>query len=157
MGSTLAYLPVVTALRALLVADGTLVGLLAAIPAAYGTGPGIYSDGAVPEQAGFPVLVIGGGSETGNNTMGSGDAALKFGSRVSLQIKAMSLQRNDDQVAGIINRVKAVLYEGRALTVSGYGSACVEQVSATSIYAENVAGALIRHFPLLVYVEVHQT
>jgi hypothetical protein len=155
MASTLATPAVLAAVRSLLVADATLAGTLATVPAALGGGPAIYAEGSVPQGSAFPYLTLGAPTEIPFDTMGTSDL-LKFGSNTTFQVKALSKEMADDGNYARLARVKTLL-DGVTLTVSGYASAFCEFESVVPPYIEVVGGVAIRQFPAIFRALVHQT
>src|SRR5688572_17880580 len=119
--------PIETAIRALLVADGTLTGLLASKPSALGGGPAIYEDGAVYQGATFPYLTIGAWTQVPFHSLGlSGN----YGWNCTGQLKAVGQNRTTEApIRAVMSRVFALLYHGRRLTVTGYGSAWCDEMN----------------------------
>jgi len=148
MASTLAAPRVLTAIRALLVADSTLTALLAV----YNGGPAIFSEDDVPATAGYDRIQMAIVSEVPFNTMGDG---LKWGSRLTVQLKVVSNKRNVDSAYAILDRLMLLL-NGTTLAVSGYGSSAFELDVSTEPYTELVGGVAYKHVPTLWRVMVHQ-
>ncbi len=121
-----ALLPIYRAIRALLVADGTLTGLIATAPAAVGGGPGVYAEGAVPPGATLPYLTLGAGTQVPDHTMG-GSGSGRWGWNCTVQLKAVSQGKGDDQALGIMGAAGQVLYDNRPLTVTGYTQAACDE------------------------------
>jgi hypothetical protein len=156
MASTYAVPVVRAAIRMLLVADGTLASLLAVTPSQYGSGPAVWAEGAVPQDAtkNVPYLTLGAETEVPSNTMGP-SALPKFGSVVTIQIKALTTTRGDDAGFAIMSRVKALL-DGTSLAVAGYGTAFAEFDSPVPAYLEAIGNVVHRHHPMIFRVQVHQ-
>lgn len=162
MGATLAAPVVIAAIRARLVADTTLVALLATAPSGLGGGPAMYTDGDAPQQSGtvsvaamYPQVLLSVPSEVPFNTMGDSDAP-KWGSSVLAGVKVITVARNHDSGWSILNQIVARL-NGQPLTVTGYGSASIEIDGIPPPYPEVVAGLTYRHFPSLWRIHVHQS
>lgn len=155
MPSVLATPAVLTAVRAVLVADATLAATLATAPAALGGGPAIYAEDAVPQGATFPYLTLGAPTEIPWNTMGTKDLP-KWGSQATFQVKALSKETADDGNYTRIARVKTLL-DGETLTVPGYASAWTEFETAAAPFTEIVGGVVIRQFPVIFRALVHQS
>jgi hypothetical protein len=152
MPSTLAALRVLSAIRSVLLADATLTALLNTAPSAYGGGPGIYSEQDVPAGALFDYLTIGPISERPFNTMGNG---LKWGSILSVQTKVLSAKRDVGNGYNVLDRLMYLL-NGKQLTVNGYGSSDCELDTLVDSYSELVGGSVVKHFPAIWRVSVHQ-
>ncbi len=144
---------IIEAQRALLVADATLVGLLAPYAAGFGTGPGMYNEGGVPPKAAFPYLTVGAATEVPFDTMGPTNAR---GSQCTIQWKAFSAKMRDDEVYTIAGHVKRILDEC-VLTISGYGSTDCHFDFVPDLLQELVGGVTIRQLPMIFRVYVHQT
>lgn len=154
MAAPLAVPRVVEELRSVLVADSTLSAMLAVFATGFGTGPGIYSEGGVPPKAGFPYLTIGATTEVPFNTMG--DNGLSGGSECTIQVKAFSAKMRDDEANAIMDRVHADL-DAIDLSIYDYQSACCQFDSSPGIFVEDVGGRLIRQYPVIYRVYVHQS
>lgn len=154
MGAPLAVPRVIEAMREVLVADTTLTAMLAVFAPGFGTGPGIYSENGVPPKAGFPYLTIGAATEIPFNTMGTGGES--GGSECTIQVKAFSAKMRDDEANSIMDRVHSDL-DDAALSVYDYPSACCEFESSPGIFVENLGGVLIRQYPVIYRVYVHQS
>jgi hypothetical protein len=154
MPAGVALLPIYRALRALLVADGALTGLLAAVPGGFGSGPGIYADGAVPQGAAFPYLTMGAGTQNPQHTMGDASTA-HWGWNCTVQIKAVGQGQGEDQGLAVMDAVGKVLYEGRTLTVTGYANAYCDEWVMQPTLIDTVAGVTTREWPAIVRVVVH--
>lgn len=154
MPAGVVLLPIYRALRALLVADGTLTGLLALAPAALGGGPGMYTEGAVPQGASFPYLTMGLGTQNPAHTMGSA-AMARWGWNCTLQIKAVGQGQGEDQGLAIMDAVGQVLYEGRGLTVPSYANAYCDEWSMVPTIVTTVAGVTTREWPAILRVLCH--
>lgn len=141
MAATLARPRVVTAVRALLMADATLAVLL----------KGVFTEGDVPPGTAYSYLTIL-ADERPFDTLGSG---AKFGSDVSLQIKFVTNQSNTDGGDAVLDRMLALLHQQR-LTVVGYGSAESAFEFTVEPYSEMVAGEKVKHMPSIWNVTVHQ-
>lgn len=157
MPAGVVLLPIYRALRALLVADATLTGLIAAAPSGLGGGPGIYADGAVPQGAAFPYLTMGAGTQNPQHTMGdAGDtSAPRWGWNCTLQLKAVGQGQGEDQGLAIMDAVGKVLYEGRNLIVPGYTSAYCDEWNMQPTLIDTVAGVTTREWPAILRVLVH--
>ncbi len=154
MPAGVALLPIYRALRALLVADVTLTGLIAAVPAGLGSGPGIYAEGAVPQGATFPYLTMGAGTQVPDHTMGAPNMA-RWGWNCTLQIKAVGQGKGEDEGLAIMDAVGQVLYDGRPLTVTGYGTAYCDEWTVQPTLVTTLAGVTTREFPAILRVLVH--
>jgi hypothetical protein len=153
MAAPFAIPAVLQALRAALVADGTLTALLAPFAPGFGTGAGVYSENGVPPKAAFPYLTVGAPTEVRFDTMGDGNAR---GSNCTIQVKAFSAKMRDDEALAIMAEVKRVLDEAD-LSVSGYGSAVCEFDIVPDLFVEVVGGVTIRQLPMIFRVYVHQS
>lgn len=149
-----------TAIRALLVADATLVGRIASKPSARGGGPAIYNDGDVPSGATFPYLTIGGWTQEPFHSMspdGSpGESA--YGWNCTLQIKALGQLnggKNEATLKNVISAVLGILPDGQRLTVSGYGSAFMAEARLPGTFYEQLAGVVTIHVPAIFRVYVN--
>lgn len=119
------------ALRALLVADATLVGRLAVRPTPRGGGPAIYDDGDVPSGATFPYLTIGAWTQTKFHTMAP-DGSAGYGWNCTGQIKAigqLSGGKNEATLANVMSAVFAALPHGLGITVAGYSKSWVDEAT----------------------------
>jgi hypothetical protein len=111
-----------TALRALLAANATLVGLLASKPSSQGGGVAIYTDGEVYQGQTFPYLTIGAWTQVPDHRFSPGTDG--YGWNCTGQIKAVG-QRVEAPLHAVMNQVAATFPEGTALVVSGYASGSI--------------------------------
>jgi hypothetical protein len=145
--------PIEDALRALLVASSPLTALLATKKAALGGGPAIYAEGTVPQDRLFPYLTIGAWTQVGAHTLGITE---HNGWNCTGQIKAVS-QTSEAAARSVMSKVFAVLYEGRRLSVSGYGSAWCGEFNLQPVLITAVAGITSYELPAILRVGVHDS
>lgn len=143
------------AIKALLVADTTLTGLLANKPTARGGGPAIYADGDVPTGATFPYLTIGAWTQVGEHSLSPSGSpgASGYGWNCTGQLKVVG-QRNETQLMNVMSAIYSVLPDGRALTVAGYGSACVAETTLQPSLKTTLAGLVTIEVPAIVRIYV---
>jgi len=143
--------PVQRAIYTVLANDATLVAQLARAP---NGGPGI-SDQPQPNAA-FPRVEIGGFSALPMNCMGPRTGA-KWGWQVSGQVKALSTAPGELEGQTILAHVVRLLhFPATMLAVGGYMD--VEcQVTLEPSYPEVVNNVIVRHFPAIVRVELHES
>lgn len=149
------------AIRAALIDDPALQGLLA--PDARDSSlPAVYFDGAVPQTATRPYLTMGLGTQVPEHRMGTPDRA-RYGWDCTLQLKAVSEQKGDDQNLSILDAVGAVLFDGMDLKAVGspgflsdYGTVWADEwrVLPTLVTSDH-AGKLLRETPAILRVQAH--
>lgn len=153
MPSEVALGPIYTALKALLAASPSVTGVLSTKAAGAGGGAAIYDEGGVTQGASMPYLTIGAGTQIGEHTFGS-PSDLRYGWNCTLQVKVVGTGM-DAVGMGILSAIIGVLYQGRALSVAGYRSAYVDEVSIVPTIVTTQAGVTIREWPAIVRVRVH--
>lgn len=139
------------ALRAQMVAASALTALIAVKPAAKGGGPAIYADGDVSQGQTFPYLVIGAWTQVPMHRLSPGTDG--YGWNCTVQIKAVG-QRSEAQLFAVLNEVLAVFPDGEALTVAGYGSACVGEFTIQPTLKTITAGVTTYEVPAILRVYV---
>jgi hypothetical protein len=147
-----------TAIRALLVADATVVSRLATKPTARGGGPAIYTDGDVPSGATFPYLTIGAWTQIPSHNLSPDTTG--YGWNCTGQLKAvgqLSQSNNETTLLNLMSAVYAALPQGRSLTVSGYGSGWVDEMTLQPSLKTTLAGVVTIEVPAIVRVFVHGT
>ncbi len=142
--------PVQRAIYAVLAGDATLVGVLARSPSG---GPGI-SDQPQP-NAKYPRVEMGGFSAVPLNCMGPRTGP-KWGWAVSGQVKAISTYAGEAEGQTILAHVVRLLhFPAVRLAVGGYAD--VEcWLTLEPSYPETVNNVIVRHFPAIVRVELHE-
>lgn len=140
-----------TALRALLVANTTLVGLLASKPSSQGSGAAIYPDGEVYQGQTFPYLTIGAWTQVPDHRLSPGTDG--YGWNCTGQIKANG-QKAEAPLLAVMNQVAATFPEGTRLTVSGYGSASIGEFSLQPAIKVIEAGVTVIGVPAILRVRV---
>ena len=144
---------VYTAFKTALAAWGPLTALLATKPV--GSGPAIYDDGSVPQAATFPYLTIGAGTQVPWHTMGM-ESEPRHGWNCTVQVKAVG-QGTEASGLAVMSQVAAVLYDGRVLSLAGYGSSWCEEFVVQPTIITLVAGVTTREWPVIVRVYAHDT
>jgi hypothetical protein len=155
MPSSVALLPIYATLKALLVAYAPLTALISTKPAGAGSGPAVYDEGNVHQQATMPYLTMGAGTQVPDHTMGAFDSA-KWGWNCTLQIKVVG-QVIESQGLLILSKVAELLYQGRELNVSGYGSAWCDEFTVQPTISTTLAGVVTREFPAILRVKVYDS
>lgn len=148
-----------TALRALLVADATVVARLSTKPTARGGGPAIYSDGEVPSGATFPYLTIGAWTQVKEHAFSpDGSPGLSgYGWNCTGQVKAvgqLSAGRTETTLHNVMSAVFTALPNGRTLSVSGYSSGWVDEFTLFPAIKTTLAGVVTIEVPAIVRVYV---
>lgn len=148
-----------SALRAILVADATLTGLIASKPVARGGGPAIYADGEVPSGALFPYLTIGAWTQVPFHSFSpDGSPGLDgYGWNCTGQIKAVGQQysgKTEMDVQRIMSAIFAVLPDGLGLTISGYDAPCVAEFNLQPAIKTQLAGVVTIEVPAIIRVYV---
>jgi hypothetical protein len=149
-----------TALRALLVADGTVVALLSTKPTARGGGPAIYSDGDVPSGATFPYLTMGAWTQVGSHNLSpdGSPGSSGYGWNCTGQIKAvgqLGSGRSETTLLNLMSAVFAALPQGQGLTVSGYSSGWIDEFNLQPALKTTLAGVVTIEVPAIIRVYVH--
>lgn len=148
--------PIYAALKALMAAYAPLTTLLAVKP--LGTNvPAIYDDGSVPQAATMPYLTVGAGTQVPWHTMGDANDpnAKRWGWNCTLQIKAVG-QGNEASGLAILSKVATVLKAGTTLTLTGYGSAYVDDdFTVQPTIVTTLAGVTTREWPAILRVLCH--
>lgn len=155
MPSELALIPITAALKALMVAHTPLTSLIASKTVGAGGGPAIYDEGSVAQGAPMPYVVMGAGTQIPFHGMGG-----TFGWNCTLQIKAVrqgNEQTGEATVGLIMSRIVGLLYHGRTITVTGYGSAWCDEFTVQPTIVTVVAGVVTREVPGILRVFVHDT
>jgi hypothetical protein len=145
-----------TALRALLVADSTVVARLSTKPTARGGGPAIYTDGDVPSGATFPYLTIGAWTQIPSHNLSPSTDG--YGWNCTGQLKAvgqLSTTKNETTLLTLMSAVYAALPQGRSLTVSGYRSGWVDEFNLQPSLKTTLAGVVTIEVPAILRVFVH--
>lgn len=157
MPSEVALIPIAAALTAVLEADATLTALLGVRPAGFGGGPAIFEEGRAvqnyfgPAVTPKPYLTIGAGTQVPQHSVGFG---ARFGWNCTVQIKAVG-QGTEATVGAVLSRAVTVLYQGRPLTVAGYGSAYCSEVTVQPTLIVQLAGMTTLEIPAILRVLVH--
>ena len=147
-----------TALRALLVADTTVVARLATKPAARGGGAAIYADGDVPSGATFPYLTMGAWTQIGSHNLSPGSPGGGYGWNCTGQLKAvgqLSGTKNETTLQNLMSAVFAALPNGKGLIVSGYGSGWIDEFVLQPSIKTTLAGVVTIEVPAILRVYVH--
>ena len=160
MPSEVALVPIYSTLKALMVAYAPLTALLAAKPAAAGGGPAVYDEGGVPQTVtstatSMPYVTIGAGTQNPFHTMG-GPSAPKYGWNCTLQIKVVGTSQESAGL-NIMSKVAELFYHGRELNVSGYNSAWCDEFSVVPTLVTTGAIGVVREFPAILRVIVHDS
>ena len=143
---------VLAAVRLLLLGDAALVSTLADAPPENGGGPGIYSEGAVPEAARPPYLTIGPFSERSEATMGDGR---KWASELAMPVKLVT--QNQDVGTNLLTLDRlVVLLHGTRLQVQDYSHATSVLEVVVDGYSEKYAGIVTLHYPTVWTIHVGQ-
>jgi hypothetical protein len=145
MPSDVALIPIFAALKTLMVAHAPLTALIGTKTVGAGGGPAVYDDGAVTQNTPPPYVTIGAGTQIPFHTMGPIGSA-RYGWNCTLQIKAVSTG-TDAEVLGIMSAVMGLLYDGRELTLAGYGNAWCDEFSIQPMLVSTVAGVTTREVP----------
>lgn len=124
--------------------DTTLTGLLAEVPAGFGTGPAIYGETTVPPKAGFPYLTVGAPTEIPLLTFGE----FGGGSECTFHVKPCSTAPNEDECYSLGTLIKERL-DDADLAVDGFGYAEIEFELLPDLLVESVRGGLVRSLPLI--------
>jgi len=134
------------AVRALLAADAALMAAI---------GSRLYPNPADPPQSGGgqPYVSVESVSELPFNTMGEPNA-LKWGSLGGINVRISSLSRSEAEIASLLVLVKADL-DGKALTLSGYGSAIIEFVAVRTL-EDWIGGVKAREWVVEFELTAHQ-
>ena len=142
--------PVQRALYGVLVNDATLVNFLARAP---NGGPGI-SDQPQP-NAKYPRVELGGFMALPTPCYGRGSAA-SWGWSVTGQVKILSTYAGEAEGQAILARIVSLLHFPASVpTVAGYAD--VEcQVTLEPSYPETVNNVIVRHFPVIVRVDLYE-
>lgn len=148
MASTVALGPVTTAVLAMLrasIALTTHVGLR------------VYPDsnGDAPQKATCPYVQVESIAETPFNTMGPNVDDPKWGSEGQVGIRVVSDSRSDAQISAIASVIRQV-FDGRPLSVSGYGSASVAYSHVVPMQ-DFVGGVRSREWLVVFDFMVHQS
>jgi hypothetical protein len=145
-----------TAVRALLTADATVVARLSTRPTARGGGPAIYTDGDVPSGATFPYLTIGAWTQIRSHNFSPGTDG--YGWNCTGQLKAVgqiSGSSSETTLLNLMSAIYAALPQGRSLTVSGYSSGWVDEMTLQPSLKTTLAGVVTIEVPAIVRVFVH--
>src|SRR5687768_13847161 len=139
------------ALKTLLSAYVPLSSLLGVKP--LGGAPGIYDEGSVPQvvtsvDGWLPYLTIGAGTQVPDHTMGM-DGSSRHAWNCTLQIKAIGQISESDGLA-IMSQVFAVLPDGKALVLAGYGSAWCEEFTLFPTIVTTAGAKVTREWPAIV-------
>jgi hypothetical protein len=138
------------ALRTLLVAYTPLTSRLASVGA-------VYKDGSVPQGAPMHYLTMGAATQIGDPRFGAATGAKAsptHGWNCTLQIKAVGQAGEDDGLA-IMHEVGTVLEAGTTLTLSGYGSAFVDEFDLFPTLITTVAGITTREWPAILRIRAY--
>jgi hypothetical protein len=141
-----------TALRALLVANTTLTGLIASKPSSQGSGAAIYTDGEVYQGQTFPYLTIGAWTQVADHRL-SPDLD-GYGWNCTGQIKVVG-QRTEAALLAVMNQVFASLPQGQALTVSGYTRSFLDEFTLQPSLKTVAAGVTTIEVPAILRVRVY--
>lgn len=142
-----------TALKALMAADGPLTALIAT--KTLGGAPAIYDDGSVPQSSVMPYLTIGLGTQIAWHTMGMANMA-RWGWNCTVQIKAVG-QGSETSGLAIMSKVATVLFEGKELSLAGYGSSWCDEFEMQPTIVTTLAGVTTREWPAILRIYVHDT
>lgn len=151
--------PIYAALRAILVADGTLGDLLAPDKRDPSL-PGIYTDGAVPSGAVRPYLTIGAGTQIPAHTMGQPHQP-RYGWDCTVQLTAVGHGDGEDEGLAIMDAVGKAVFDGRELTggspgmLADYESGWCDDFVLQPTIISISSGITIRHWPAILRVYVH--
>lgn len=139
---------VVTAVLAMLRASVTLTTYV---------GARVYpnDNGDAPSGAAKPYVQVESANETPMNTMGGSPSLSKWGSEVRLNIRVVSQSSSDSQANAISSAVKQAL-DGQSITVTGYGSACIEYQSLQPLRDAKAGCLPTREWVNSYLVTVHQ-
>ena len=144
-----------TAVRALLVADATVVSRLSTRPTARGGGPAIYTDGDVPSGATFPYLTIGAWTQIGSHNLAPDSSG--YGWNCTGQLKAvgqLSANKNETTLLNLMSAVFAALPQGRRLSVPGYSSGWTDEFTLQPSIKTTLAGVVTIEVPAILRVYV---
>jgi hypothetical protein len=151
--------PIDSALRALLVADASLVASIASKAAAQGGGAAIYTDGTVPQGALMPYLTIGAWTQIGFHSLTPDDAGspngTAYGWNCTGQIKAIG--QRDTELMTAMSHVFRVLAQGKRLSVAGYGSAWCDEFNLQPMFKTVLGGVTTFEVPGILRVYVSDT
>lgn len=100
----------------------------------------------------MPYVYVESGSEAAFNTMGLD--GLTWGSDATVQVRAVSQYRGDQQIADIMHQVRAAL-DGYKFTPTGYLPTIVTFETGTML-KDTIAGVVTREFVAEFAVTVHQ-
>jgi hypothetical protein len=139
-----------TALETILLAYSPLTALLATKPTPKGGGAAIYTEGDASAQTTFPYLLIGPWTQNEAHALGE-----TWGWNCTVQLKVVG-QRPGLQ-ASVMSKVYAALPQGLRLTVTGYGSAWVDEATLPGEYQVIEAGKITYQLPAIFRVVVHDS
>jgi hypothetical protein len=141
-----------TALRALLVANTTLTGLIQTKPLSQGGGAAIYADGEVYQGQTFPYLTIGAWTQVADHRLSPGTDG--YGWNCTVQIKAVG-QRTEAPLLAVMNQVFASFPQGQALTVTGYSRSFLDEFNLQPSLKTVAAGVTTIEVPAILRVRVY--
>lgn len=157
MPHDIAITPIEDAIRALLVADtgsGGLTTLITTKATALGGGPAIYDDGTAPQGATMPYVTIGAWTQTPEHTLVPNGVG--YGWNCTGQLKAVGQNRSsEDPIRRIMSRIFTLLYQGRRLSVAGYGSAYCDDFVLQPTLKTIVSGVITFEVVAILRVIVH--
>ena len=139
------------AIEAVLEADTGLAALLASKPTTRGGGPGIYTDGDVPQGATFPYLTVGAWTQIPFHSLSPGTNG--YGWNCTVQIKAVG-QRSQSQLAAVLSEVFGLLPHGSQLDVDGYTGVWCDEMSIQPAIKTTQAGVTTYELPAILRVYV---
>lgn len=140
------------------VVTAILAKLRASVALTTYVGTRIYpnDDGDATTRTAFPHVQVESGNETPFNTMGGTPDLLKWGSVVRVPIRVLSQAKTDSQGNAMTSVIRQTL-DGQPLTVSGYGSACLEfDLAHPALVATRDGCGAVREFLSEYVVTVHQ-
>lgn len=157
----LAVIPIEAALRTVLVANSALTTLLSVKPPSRGGGPAIYGEADAIQGALMPYLSIGAWTQIADNRLTPDGVG--YGWNTTCLIKAVgqkalvpfSGEVPEMSLKAIMSAVFAVLYQGRRVTVSGYGSAWCDEFNLQPTLKEVVGGVTTFQVPAILRVKAY--
>lgn len=139
-----------TALKTLIATDTAVAALIVNAPFVGAGGSvnakAVYDDGLAPQGGSYPLVAVGAGTSAQASSLAS------LGWNCTVQVKPIG--KATDNVQGIVTVLSALLLTipRRPLTVPGFPSCWIEDVSEQPALYEIVAGVPTRSVPLIVRV-----
>lgn len=151
---------IAAAVKALLVASGSLTALIGTKSVGMGGGPAIYDEGSAQQDyfkapvgtaAPKPYLTIGAWTQVPDHSMGPVGSA-RFAWNCTGMVKVVG---QGDEASGVAIRtqIAAVLYDGRDITLAGYTYAWTEEFTGHPTIVTLQAGVTTREWPAIVRVK----